>query len=523
MKKTLLFLALTIVVLGSAVAPVGGRAARAQETPPPPPPDMYMLTASTCLALAGAPGITGCVSMLPGSSIIAQKGVITGSVLDRDGNGAVTRSEASGFDGFTAHQMHSTDGVAIVLFVGYNHPVTFVTNRGTFQMNASGSSLAQTFICDSPESGGITDTLVNDTDCVTGGPAGDGLVYAHLVTNGTAYGSGTVTAKDSNSGEILATLDFTVVGAGRTAAGMKAFETTVQSGAVAEDCTFPASTAGFLAALADPKKTVIIVTVKDINGDDVAGSWVHVTVDDPSAAMVALPDAPTLDLGTFGIGAPNIVCGLDGPATVKVTAKLQTGPPAAGTPVDVNATPGSSASADIAVRGDVATVDLVADPVTQACDGVATTTITATVKDANGDLAAGGVPVHFDVQVRGSANPVNGKTNGDGVASSVVTPLAISDTGVPVVVTAGEVQQSVLIRCAAAAPPPPSGVPAAPQGGAGAAPGVIVGPDTGSGPMTAGGTGSLSYWPVLLLVSAALALAAGRRLFARIEPRNPGV
>ena len=54
-----------------------------------------------------------------------------------------------------------------------------------------------------------------------------------------------------------------------------------------------------------------------------------------------------------------------------------------------------------------------------------------------------GQEVQFSVQVLGTANPVIAKTNGEGVATSTITPLAITDTGVPVVVIGSEVAEKL--------------------------------------------------------------------------------
>ena len=515
--KNLVLLILAATVLGFGALSAKTPSARAQDAAPLP--DVYMVTGSTCIALGGLSAISACQSMLPAGTIVAQRTVFTGTVFDTDANGTVTREELSGFDAFTGHQVHQTDGVLIAVKVDYPRAVDFSTNIGQFKVDTGGTIMTQNFNCDLPSTSGV-DTLENDDDCSsqpTGFTAADGLVYAQLVTNGATAGSaGNVTVTDKYTGEIIGEIPFTVVGSARTMGTIQTFETSVQGESSEADCTFPGDTAGFLTALGDPAKSIFLVHVKDIFGNDITGAWVKVTVDDPTAAVIALPDSPTLDLGSFGYAAPNVICGLKGPTTVKVTATVELGPQ--GTVFDVGATdPGSAGSFDIDVRDVVGSVSLVADPASLVCDGTTSSKVTATVLDTQGDPVAAGVPVHFDVQTLATADPINPITDDKGVTSSVITPLAVGQTGVSLNVFSEGIGTSLLLSCVSpepTAPPPPpeGGGTTPPEGTTGGAGGVITGPNTGSGGLD--GAGTLSWWPLLGLLAAAAALGAVRLGFA---------
>jgi hypothetical protein len=257
--------------------------------------------------------------------------------------------------------------------------------------------------------------------------------------------------------------------------------------------------------------------VFDDEGTQLTGAFVEWLVDDEDKAIWATNVTPTLDLGSFGFGAPNVLCGVDVPGTVELTANLldEAGEDRV-LPTTFN--PEGEADTtllDFQVVGPPAAMTLSAAPPTLACDGVATSTVTATVTDIDGNPVVAGNEVTFSVQVLGTANPIVAGSGEGGVATTVVTPLATgSPVGVPVVATVGDVSASILVNCTGAtspgtAPPPPPG------GGAGGGGTGITGPDTGSGGNLAG-SGSLSWWPVLALLAGAGALAAARLAVMRL-------
>jgi hypothetical protein len=181
---------------------------------------------------------------------------------------------------------------------------------------------------------------------------------------------------------------------------------------------------------------------------------------------------------------------------------------------------------EITVVGPPDNMTLAVAPAVVACDGAASAEVSATVSDAEGNPVANGTRVRFDVQVLGLANPITATTT-DGVAKSTITPLAASDTGVPVVVSSGISRDggifsttttgSALVACG------PGGAPApgAPAPGGGAAPGggpptgTVRPPDTGSGG-DLDGRGALNVWMAVGLFAGAMALVGARLALRRI-------
>jgi hypothetical protein len=262
---------------------------------------------------------------------------------------------------------------------------------------------------------------------------------------------------------------------------------------------------------------------------------------------VSLPQTPTLDLGgDLGQGFPQFVCGYDEPGTLHIEVEFDPlSGPASGSPPASEET----ASIDIEVVRRVSTISLAADPPEIDCNGTNSSTITATLTNADGEPVANGTDINFSVVALGTTTPL--QVNSDaGKGSTVVTPLSgaatIDPRGVTVTVSAlgertvdvlsgtnnrsvvegtvilynydpdeddlgfGElrtVTNSILVRCSgagAAAPPPP---PAGGAGPGGAPSGVISGPDTGTGDAT---RSIESAW----LPTLALGLAAAGMLLA---------
>lgn len=171
--------------------------------------------------------------------------------------------------------------------------------------------------------------------------------------------------------------------------------------------------------------------------------------DDATIARTATGFTPTIDFGPLGIGAPEILCGTLSPGTTTIRARTvavgPAGPVPAGFPIDI-AAPDLRTSMGITVTGIPSSIGLSAEPSEIACDGAATSTVTAAVADANGAAVADGNRVHFDVFLFGVVTPINALTIG-GSASALFRGLASFTVGVPVGVTAGGVQSSILVRC----------------------------------------------------------------------------
>jgi hypothetical protein len=95
--------------------------------------------------------------------------------------------------------------------------------------------------------------------------------------------------------------------------------------------------------------------------------------------------------------------------------------------------------------GPAATLELRADPQELACDGEQASAVTARVLDAAGYPVEDGTRVTFNVQVLGSADPINAETL-NGEATTSVIALA-EGAGVVVNVTSGDAAASIRVDC----------------------------------------------------------------------------
>ena len=93
---------------------------------------------------------------------------------------------------------------------------------------------------------------------------------------------------------------------------------------VAADCPLPRRRRGFLGANGTPERSIVLAIAKDIEGNAVTGAIILWSTDDKNKGVMAAPLTPTLDLGSFGFGAPNILCGTvnTGTVTVRRTSPL---------------------------------------------------------------------------------------------------------------------------------------------------------------------------------------------------------
>lgn len=424
--------------------------------------------------------------------------------------GIMTPEDWAGID-LDGNQVHQTDGKMYVFaFVDDLSPVTFELPRGGGQFTNG----TRTFTCNA------TSPTPRDRDCGATTGIGtsepvDGMVVAAFSCTDATCDLGEHSLNVIQEG-VLFPMTYTVVGE----PGQVEFftlETQVQSGvADATECPLETDVAGFTEALGRPQKTVIIARALDRGGNAVTGALINWTVDPGESGVIAGPVTPTLDLGGFGFGAPNVLCALEGvdPSTISVTAQITRS--AQGTTFDGNATEDDE-SVDFDLIGEPVNLTLSVAPDAVACDGASSATVSAQVSDADGNPAVGGTQVRFDVQVLGTANPIVAGTGEGGVATSIVTPLAVQDTGIPVIVTVEGVSDSILVRCGAGVTPAPG---ATPPGGVGTPPGGAPGgtirpPDTGSGG-DLDGRGALNVWVAIALFAGAMGLVGTRLALRRV-------
>lgn len=443
-----------------------------------------------------------------------------------DGDGIVEPEDfaAIDLDGNQLHQLDynplkDTGSLWIIAFVNDDDPVRFDTTSGTLVPSLSSTPFGVIPGIDQAGKTWICDTQSEDEDCDDDGVKGDGVIVTRLVgkwgSDIADLGPGVVSVNQNGK---YSYLDFTVVGEPHSIEFVT-LEDTIQDGAGgADQCPLPGDSAGFLSANATPERSIVLARVLDDAGTSITGGFVLWETDDEAVAKVATGLTPSIDLGAFGFGAPNIICGTKMPGTATVLAQLtRTETLEGGALLDPQADIGREFTIDFTVVGVPAAMTLVSEPATIDCNGVNTATVTATVTDAGGNPVAAGQEVTFRTQVLATASPITATTNGDGAATSEITPLAVADTGIPVVVTAGDVQQSILVSCGA--PSPPSGEVPPPSGGgttpppSGGGQGVITAPNTGFGPQDT----SMSLAPVIALALIGLSLLFGGVAIRRVH------
>ena len=475
------------------------------------------------------------------------------STLKYEGDHIPKKEDFAGIDR-DLDQLHEIGGdMIVIVFVDRQWPVQIHVDNG-FIYDQAGVNRIHDWTC-----GFNVGHVGDDPDCIDGAANGNGAVVFGLKpdTERGKRGPGTITIIQDRT---PLDLKFTVVGEANHIAytNLKTNLEVGTDGGVAnpdaasplstrnkatltkaDDCGLPGTASGFLDANGTAQKTVSLIRVFDNDGTSITGAFIRWQSDNPDVGTVAAGLTPTIDLGTFGIGAPNIACGTSLPGTFHLDARTRStqgggrfpnpcldAPLFAcgglGAVIDPAATEDINLKATFTVVGAPTTIALTAAPDTMPCDGVATSTISASVVDENGAPVADGQEVRFDVVAFGAANPIVAKVKG-GVATTVVSPLASSQTSMTVNVTASAnegkffdlqtAKNSIRIDCnggGAAAIRGNAGAPAGGGAGANAAPatGSIKAPDTGFGP--AGAVAGVGVWPLLALAMLGAALSALR-------------
>jgi hypothetical protein len=320
------------------------------------------------------------------------------------------------------------------VFVDDDEPVTFDAPAGLNQApvlaDGTPTVAAQDYTCDLATEDLDCDNTIDDD--------GDGVVVSTIV-DGTADAgdSLTVEAEQADEPDAEVSQEILITGAADEIT-VEALETVVQtSGSTSEfdDCLDDGEITDS-DQLNEPNITFVKATVVD--SDDTELTRVAVVWDSEDADIADVEsdsgeagDEPngdsgiTVNSGVAGIGAFAVVCGGTETGVVAITGTINDGDPDE-----------EDDSVDITVVGEPDAVTLTASPAMIACDGTATSTVTATVVDSEGNNVANGTPVNFSVVALGTANPINADTT-DGTASSTITPLSAATAGVTVIVTAG--------------------------------------------------------------------------------------
>ncbi len=401
----------------------------------PPLPNAYAINPSICLALSRN---LGCLYGTSRETLSFWRFEARAAV-DRNVNDIVTREEVSFFDR-GLNQLHQVDGgLIVVVFVDDDANVTFSTDKGLLRVQA-GNDVA-TFTCNGAPVFPFTDRMTHDEDCDNDGTAGDGFVFAQLLGANAALGPGTLTVTRAGTTETIATIPFTVVGEAASIS-VEVFESKIQEGLLPSECN-SSPEPDYASAVAHPSKTIAIARVKDAAGTDITGAWVSWEQEFTDKVRL-FPQTPSMALGPYGTGAATFLCGLAGTGVVSIDLDLIPGPlglsafdPAHGT---------ATASTQIEVVGAPVSLELTPASPELLCDGVATTTIGATLRDANGTTVADGVSVTYTVPSIGIADPVTALTI-DGTATTTVRGLSAFTVGLPIIAAAGGLEESTLLTC----------------------------------------------------------------------------
>ena len=319
-------------------------------------------------------------------------------------------------------QMHEKDGVMfIIAFVSNDTPVSFDADEGVFEAGVYRSSV----LCGPPSN---PDSNFDDKDCDGDGVMDDGVVVAKLMPkdSGPTRGPAMVRVRQ---GMLEMEEKYTVVGEPWNIE-VTANKKVIQTGAAS--CELFTDTKGYIKAMDSPEMTPVITKVTDSDGTPVTGALVRFRTDDEYTGTAARMLVPTLE-SALGVAAPNVLCGTVNPGTVEFTATLVSGADHQDIDLglDNQARLGRHASVEVEVRDPPTKMVLSASPGSLACDGTATTAVSATLTDAKDNPAVNGNAVRFEGKALGTVSPIE-PLSLDGTAKTTLTPLSGMVNGVTV-------------------------------------------------------------------------------------------
>jgi hypothetical protein len=320
------------------------------------------------------------------------------------------------------------DEIYVFSFVDDDGVVTFDSDVGlTVHVNADNGGY-------SIDADANTETCVgvDDLDCDDSTPNtddGDGVVVATLI-DATGDAGDDVDVHVEQEGEVRTEV-IEIVGPSDEIEVI-AFENVIEvSGGPADvdDCVDESNALDFDQA-EDVNRTFVAATAVDSDGVALTRVLVSFSSSDDEIAQVGDSTGVSIDDGGTGPAAFAVICGGASPGIATIEA------------MDA----AENATVQITVVGPPDEIGVVAAPQAILCDGVAASTLTATVRDAGGALVADGTLVEFFVYAVGITSPIRALTV-DGVATTQFRGVSASTVGVPVYVYAGDVVTSVLITC----------------------------------------------------------------------------
>ena len=332
------------------------------------------------------------------------------------------------------NQIHQVDGVSwVIAFVSNDDPVAFYADRGRFQ-NPTNQALLDSSIACGPVVGPDYDFTEADCDG-DNATIGDGVVVVGLAANGAARGDAVVRVRQ---GGLEMEDDYTVVGEPYRLE-VTASKTAIQTGDM--PCELFKNTSMYLDTLASPQKSPINAKVTDSDGLVITGALVKWEIDSGDVEDVAMSGhdflgdhifaTPTVS-SALGVNAPNVICGDENPGDITIKASITKLLKIIPGPVEGDsAARERSVEVEMKVQGPPTEMVLSASPSGLVCDGTATSAVSATLKDAEGNLAVNGNTVSFSVRALGTVSPIEA-ASADGVATTTVTPLTDVARGVTV-------------------------------------------------------------------------------------------
>jgi hypothetical protein len=341
---------------------------------------------------------------------------------------ATVPSNANSGAVFTA----TLDEIYIFAFVDADDVVTFDADVG-FSVHVNDEAGGYSANTDANTENCIAE---DDLDCdstTPGSDDGDGVVVATIVDATADAGEDVpihVSQADDPSAESTETLF--IVGQPDEVA-LTASETVLQAADSLGDVDDCVDSADALdpAAGSEPDRLLVEATVTDSDAAELTRTLVTFDSSDDDRAQAGNSTGVSVDLGGSRVVAAAIFCSGVERGAVTVTA---------------NITGGENDGAQLTVVGPAAQLALEAAPASVLCDGSQESTITATVEDSDGFSVADGVDVNFSVTSVGIVSPINTVTL-DGAANTSFHGISSFTQGVPVIVTADDVQSSILIVC----------------------------------------------------------------------------
>jgi hypothetical protein len=339
-----------------------------------------------------------------------------------------------------AGQLHQADGQFwVISFVSNDEPLALYADKGVFLGN-DGLPVSSSIRC-GPAPVPSADFDVTDEDCDDDGVKGDGVVAVRLKANNASRGDANLRLRQ---GRLEMDAKYTIVGEPYRIE-FTAAKKVIQTGA--QVCNLFKNTSQYVAALGAPERSPVTAIVKDSDGKALTGALVVfeiITEESPRPEVARLAQArspsgqialtPTLS-SALGVASPDVVCGDKEPGTVTIRASISKAVPAV-LPGDTSAVldPAArerDAELEMKVQGPPTEMTLSAAPSSLVCDGTATSAVSATLKDAEGNPAINGNTVRFDVRALGTIAPIEA-ASADGASTTTVTPLTDVAKGVTV-------------------------------------------------------------------------------------------